>query len=187
MKIDHDDIELIQVVHKQYHHAADEKVKQGLRSLLGRNLLRVFLLQVKYYAPWASTAAVAKAKELLHGVPLTAVKLHSCNLKEPAQITDASPKYKRFVNGNKKDKDFHLEHDPPSMYAADEILNNPRITGEEIEKALEPFRICFITREENEELDKKGYHSKVPPSTAKHPGDRYQECGIEAKPLYDEQ
>jgi len=170
MKVDKDDIQLIRAIHTQYNSTEDEKVKHGLRYVL-KDVLGRYLLQIKHYEPWVSEKAEKEIKEKMPGIPISKIKLHDCNVKEPVSLTRKQKEL--FINGNSKDKLFHLEHDPPTMQVVKSILKES-ITGEEIEKKLESCRLCFITVDENDALDGKGWHSKRPP-------DAYEQCEIIAK------
>jgi hypothetical protein len=171
MKTDKNDIQLIRAVHTQYHAANDEKIRKGLRYVL-KDILGRYLLQIKHYEPWASQKAKDEAKKKLSGIPLSQVKLHDCNVKNPAKLSDKQKKL--FVNKNTYNKSFHLEHDPPTIQVANSILDKKNISDTEIKKALESYRLCFITVKENDKLKKKGFDKKRPLNA-------YKKCSIVVK------
>lgn len=153
MKINKDEIQLIKVIHKMFHSTEDKKVQNGLRYVL-KDVLGRFLIQMKHYEPWVSEKAQKEINEKLPGIKISQIKLHDCNV--PKRIPLTREQKKLFVNGNsKKNKSFHLEHDPPTIQVANSILNEESIPNEEIQKKLEHYRLCFITVEEDNKLDKK--------------------------------
>jgi len=165
MKVVKEDIELIKAIHKQYHLAKDEKARKGLRYVL-KDILGRYLLQIKHYEPWVSEKAEKVIKKKLPSVSIARIKLHDCNV-ENAVILSADQK-KLFVDGNKYDtKLFHLEHDPPTIQVANSILEEKNITDTEIKKKLKPYRLCFVTVEENKQLDKAKWRSNRPPNAYK--------------------
>jgi len=178
MKVDNDDIQLIRAIHKQYYLTEDEKVQNSLRYVL-KDVLARHLIQVKHYEPWVSEQAEKEIKREIPGVKISKIQLHDCNVKESFPLTEEQRKF--FVNGNSYDKPFHLEHDPPTLHVVDSILKVKSITDEEIEKRLELYRLCFITVEENDELNGKGFRSKRP----FEPPYAYDQCGIKAKKVKD--
>jgi len=178
MKVDNDDIQLIRAIHKQYYSTEDEKVKYSLRYVL-KDVLARHLLQVKHYEPWVSEQAEKEIKGKIPNVRISGIELHDCNVKEPFPLNEVQRKF--FVNGNSYDKPFHLEHDPPTLHVVDSILKNKLITDEEIKKILGLYRLCFITVEENDKLNGKGFRSKRP----FEPPFAYDQCGIKAKKVIE--
>lgn len=164
---------LIGLLYTQHQNAGDKTVKNGYRYVL-KDLFGRFLLQVKYYKPWASDAAIKKAAKLLRGISLSDVILHDCYIKGKKKASGEIKKL--FVDRNRR-TEFHLEHDPPTLYVVDAILDGDG-KPESITKALKKYRLCFITGEEDDVLNQKGCHSTVPPC-----GDRYKYCGINANKL----
>jgi len=171
MKVDKDDIQLIKEIHKQYHLAEDKEVQKSLRYVL-KDVLGRHLIQVKHYEPWVSEQAQKEINEKLPGVPLSRIKIHDCNV--PIRVSLSKEQKKLFTNKNSYNKPFHLEHDPPTIQVVDSILKMKSITDEEIEKKLEPYRLCFITVKENDALDGKNWHSERPP-------DAYKQLGFNVK------
>jgi len=160
MKVDKDDIQLVKELHKQFHSTKDKKFQNGLRYVL-KDVIGRYLIQIKHYEPWVSERAQKEIAEKLPGIPLSRIELHDCNVPDPIPLTEEQRRF--FFNGNSYDKSFHLEHDPPTIQVVNSILSVESITDEEIVKKLEPCRLCFITVEENYELDRNKWHSIRPP------------------------
>jgi len=175
MTIDNDDLQLIMEIHRQYYLTEDKKIKNGLRYVL-KDILGRHLIQVKRYEPWVSEKAEKEIKEALKkdfpDIKISQIKLHDCNVKNPVSISKKQRKL--FVKGNSYKKLFHLEHDPPTLQVVDSILAIEKIDEKEVELKLKDYRLCFITVDENTELNRKGYKSERPPNA-------YELCGINAK------
>jgi len=176
MIVDENDIELIMAIHKQFYLTKDERVRHGLYYVL-KDILGRYLIQIKHYEPYVSEEAEKRIKEVLKNdfpnIKISQIKLHDCNVKNPVSLSKEQKKY--FVKGNSYKKLFHLEHDPPTLKVVHSILDMESITYKEIEDKLEPYRLCFITVEENFDLNKKGWKSE------KRPANAYDECGINVK------
>jgi len=176
MKVDIDDLQLIMEIHKQYYLTEDEKVKQGLRYVL-KDVLGRYLIQVKHYDPWVSEEAEKEIKKAIPGVKISGIELHDCNVKSPFPLTKVQREL--FVKGNSYNKSFHLEHDPPTLKVVRSILDTESITEKEIEKTLEPYRLCFITVKENAILNERGWKSE------KRPPDAYTQLNFNEKKVND--
>jgi hypothetical protein len=178
MKVDGNDIELIMEIHKQFSSTKNEEVRHGLRYVL-KDILGRYLIQIKHYEPWVSEEAEKRIKEELKNdfpnIKISQIKLHDCNVKNPVSLSEKQRKL--FVKGNSYNKLFHLEHDPPTLQVVDSILDTEKISPEEIKNKLEPYRLCFITVKENDELNAKGFRSR---REIKKPY-AYDECGIKVK------